>query len=194
MSVQKNCWLLVAYCLVLFSNKGWAYEDSPNSPGHIESSLMICVAIVTAIIGAITGIAGSIMGYVAYRRSNEIKKSDRRLDLHELTTDAQLAADGLLETLRQALKSRREGLSARGILHSSFMAQFATQHEEDSKRATELLNQIPTVAEDVDYDSMSLRQLEQEFARIYKIKGKIDQLNGKYRDSIEQDQNDRIRR
>ena len=194
MSIQKKHWLIVAYCLLLFSSEGWAHEDSPNSLGQIGSSLTVSVAIVTAITGAITGIAGSIMGYVAYRRSNEMKKSDRRLDLHKLTNDVHTAGTTLLEILQEALTSHKAMSNARGMFHSSTMTRFATQHEKNSKRATELSNQIPTPAQDANYDSMSLQQLERELVRLDKIGGEVDQRIGKYRDSIEQDQNYRIHR
>ena len=152
---------------------------------QIEPHWANYVAIVTGIIGAITGIAGSIMGYIAYRRSNEIKKSDRRLDLHKLRNDAHIAGTELLDLLSKALKSRKTIMNARGLFHSSIMQQYTSEHRRDLKRATELSRQIP--AEDVDYDLMSLQQLEQELVGLDRIKGEIDHLISKYRASIDQD-------
>ena len=140
----------------------------------------------TGIIGAFTGIAGSIMGYIAYRRSNEINKSDRRLDLHQLRNVIDFTARKLLEIFPQALQSRRSILSARGLLNSSLTKNYSAEHSKDGVRAKELSSQIPP--EDIDYDSMSLKQLEQERVRLDRLKIEIDALLGKYQNSIQEDQ------
>ena len=153
---------------------------------QIESHWTGYVAIVTGIIGATTGIAGSIMGYIAYRRSNEIKKSDRRLDLHKLRNDTHIAGTELSGLLLKALKSRQAMMSARGLFQSGAMQRYASEHARDSKLVTELSRKIPP--DDVGYDLMSLQQLEQEFVGLDRLKGEIDQLIGKYRDSIRRDE------
>ena len=185
MSTHKRAWLIVTCCLLLFASEGQAQEDLPNPLEQIEPHWTSYVAIVTGIIGAITGIAGSIMGYIAYRRSNALKKSDRRLNLHQLRNAAHIAGADLLDLLPKALTSRKEMLNARGLFHSSIMREYTAKHEEDSKRAKELSKQIPK--EDVNCDSMSLQQLEQEWVRLDRTKGQIDHLISEYRDSIKLD-------
>ena len=152
---------------------------------HVEPHWTGYIAIVAGIIGAIAGIAGSIMGYIAYRRSNEIKKSDRRLDLRRLRNDTHIAGTELLDLLSKALKSRKAILSARGLFQSGIMQRYASEHTRDLKRAKELSKQTPP--EDVNYDSMSLQELEHEQVRLDGIKGEIDFLISRYRDSINQD-------
>lgn len=152
----------------------------------IESHWTSYVALATGIIGAITGILGSLMGYIAYRRSNEIKTSDRRLTLHELRNDAHFAAAKLLDLLPKALMSRRSELNRRGMFRSSVMDHYAEEHARDSKRAAELSQQVPP--EDVNYNSMSLKQLEQKVVRLDRIKREIDELVSKYQDSIRDDE------
>ena len=154
---------------------------------QIETHWMNYVAIVTGIIGAITGIAGSIMGYIAYRRSNEIKKSDRRIDLHKLRNDAQIADTELSDILSKALLSRKSTMNGRGLLHSSLVRDYVAEHAKDLKHAKELSGEIPL--EDVDYDSLSLKQLEQERVHLDRTKGSIDHLIRKYEDSIQEDTN-----
>ena len=125
------------------------------------------------------------MGYIAYRRSNEIKKSDRRLDLKKLRNDVHFAAKGLHELLPKALLFRKQALNARGLLHSSIMEDYEAEHTKDLIRAKELWSQIPP--EDSDYDSMTLKQLEQELVQLDRIKIEIDELLAKYQDSMQQD-------
>ena len=155
----------------------------------IEPQWTSYVAIVTGIIGALTGIAGSLMGYIAYRRSNEIKNSDRRLTLHRLRNDSHFAATKLLDLLPKALKLRQLELNRRGMFQSGAMIRYTEEHARDSKRVAELSEQVPP--EDVNYDSMSLRQLEQQVVRLDRIKREIDELICMYRDSIRIDEQQR---
>ena len=128
------------------------------------------VAIMTGMIGAFTGIAGSIMGYIAYRRSNEIKKSDRLLNLKKLRNGVHFAAKGLLERLPKALLSHKEALNARGLLRSSLMEVYEAEHTKDLNHAKELSTQIPP--DDTNYVSMNQQQLEQELVRLDRIRNR----------------------
>ena len=109
----------------------------------IEPHWSIYVAIVTGIIGVLTSIAGSLMGYIAYRRSNEIKNSDRRLTLHKLRNDSHFAATKLLDLLPKALKLRQLELNRRGMFQSGAMLRYTEEHARDSKRAASVLSSPP---------------------------------------------------
>lgn len=154
---------------------------------------MTNIGAITGIIGAITGISGAIMGYIAYRRSGELKKSDRRLDLQKITSDAQLEGTYLLEILVSALVSRKTLFTLAGALHSGSMELYESQHATDTKRATELGQQLEKLSEASDYDSMSLKQLEQGLVRIGEIKGEIDHLIRRYKEWMEEDERARNR-
>ena len=143
------------------------------------------VAIVTGTLGAVTGIVGSIMGYIAYRRSNEIKKSDRRIVLHQLRNEVQIAITELSALLPEALKSRKAILNARGLLHSSIMREFSLEHKKDAQLAEELSMQFPP--ETVQFDRMSLQEIEQELVKLDRTKGRINALLSKYRISLQKD-------
>lgn len=115
------------------------------------------VGIVTGVIGAITGIAGAIMGFIAYRRSNEIKRSDRRLDLNKERNAAHLAVVGLVDLLAEALESRKNIMAARGAYRSGAMVKYQTAYGADSMRVRDLARQVPPA--DTDFSSMSLEQV-----------------------------------
>ena len=136
-----------------------------------------------------TGIFGSIVGYIAYRRTNEIKKSDRRLNVHKVRNDVHFAAKGLHELLPKALKSRKRVMNFRGLYQSGAMEVYRDEHKKDVNRAKELSSQIPPA--DTNYDSMNLQQLEQEWVSLDRIKSQVDELLAKYQDSLQQDQRDR---
>lgn len=125
------------------------------------------------------------MGYVAYRRTNETKKSDRRIDLHQLRNEVQMGITEVSILLPEALKSRKAILNARGLLHSSNMRDFSLEHKKDSQLAKKLSMQIPP--ETVTYDVMSLQEIEKELVELDRTKGRIDALLSKYRTSIQRD-------
>ena len=154
---------------------------------------MIIIGTISGLIGAVAGILGLIMGYIAYRRSNELKKSDRRLDLQKITNDTRIAGAYLLEIVDLALRSRRAINNAIGMFHSGAMKKYELQHETDSERATELCQQVAERAEDSNCNEMSLQQLEQDLVEIHRIKGEIDHLTHKYQESMQQDKEKRQR-
>ena len=152
---------------------------------------MTAIGTISGLIGAVAGIFGLIMGYVAYRRSNELKKSDRRVDLHKITNDTRIAGEDLLELVKLAIRSRRAINNAIGMFHSGAMKKYESQHEADSRQATELFEQVAKRTKEPNYDAKSLRQLEQELVEIHRIKSEIDHLTRRYKESIQQDENQR---
>ena len=77
-------------------------------------------------------------------------------------------------------------MSARGLFHSGPMAGYRSNYTRDLERAEELSQQIPT--EDVNYNTRSLQQLEEELVLLDRTKGQIDNLIGTYRASIQEDE------
>jgi len=152
----------------------------------MESNIASYIGMVTGIIGALTGIAGSIMGYRAYHNSNEIKKSDRLLELEKLRNTMHVAAVGLIDLMPKALASRRAVMNARGVLRSSMMDLFQAQYDKDLLRATELAGNIPNV--DVTFDSLSRDKLEKQIVVLDRTKQWIDELVGVYHAALVEDE------
>src|SRR6266508_6461106 len=59
---------------------------------------------VTGLIGGITGIAGLVVGYIGYRRSQQIKALDLRLELRKQVSD--LRATGAASRRKEEARSR----------------------------------------------------------------------------------------
>ncbi|RMD18436.1 hypothetical protein EA837_03210, partial [Klebsiella pneumoniae] len=57
------------------------------------------VGVVTGLVGMMTGISGAVMGYLGYRRSNQIKALDLRLALRKDLGEARES----ITTLRQLM-------------------------------------------------------------------------------------------
>ncbi|WP_155774370.1 hypothetical protein [Burkholderia pseudomultivorans] len=62
-----------------------------------------------------TGLFGAVMGYVGYRRSNQIKALDMRLALRKDLGEARESVTMLRELMASAAGSRRATLAARGL-------------------------------------------------------------------------------
>ena len=145
------------------------------------------LAMLTGIVGAITGISGSIMGYIAFRRSNIHKLSDRRVELCKLRNSTETACSELLELMSKALTSRLWTLNNHGALNSSTHQIYAEDHSVDLAKADDLSSKVPS--EDTFYTPMKLLELEREIVKLDRIKVEIDSLNGKYQESISEDRN-----
>lgn len=145
------------------------------------------IAIGTGIVGAITGISGSVMGYIAIRRSNAIKKSDRRLEVSKLRNNAATACSELLKLMQKALTSRKWTFNNHGALNSSMCQLYEEEYAVDLAHAKQLSTRVPS--EDTCYEHMNLLKLEREIVKLDRIKDEIDSLTRKYQESLEEDRN-----
>lgn len=56
----------------------------------------------TGVVGAITGIAGAVLGFLGYKKSNEVKVLDLRLELRRTAVDIQHGISELNVSAAQA--------------------------------------------------------------------------------------------
>lgn len=155
----------------------------------MESILASYVGMVTGVIGTISGIFGSVLGYKAYRATNAAKESDRRLELHKMRNAAHVAGVQLIELLPQAFQSRQAVNAARGLLNSGVMNSFRLEHEQDSRRAVELVKEIPGI--DETFDALSKDLLDREIIDMDRLMRWIDELLNKYQATLAEDEKSR---
>jgi hypothetical protein len=137
----------------------------------------------------VTGIFGAVMGFVGYRRSNQIKALDLRLELRKALGDTHESLSTLRPLMDNATGSRRGILAAKSSARSGAMVAFERMVEVD--RAA-LDNIAPTIrSEDADFAAMSAEQLESEIVAIHKIKTSLSALFEKYRGEMAKDDEDR---
>ena len=101
------------------------------------------VGMFTGIVGSITGIAGAIMGYVSYRKSNQIKALDLRIELKRAVENTIYDFHKLREQMEQGNKSRRAVASAIGAFHSGMMEKWNKEFENDQTTTNELASARP---------------------------------------------------
>ena len=110
------------------------------------------VGMATGIIGAITGISGAIMGYVSYRRSNNLKSLDLRIELRKSVNVAQSSLQQLAKLIEYANRSRQAVASAMGRYQSGMMEKWKQEVEADNNAVKILFQNAP--AADTSYDDL----------------------------------------
>ncbi|TDN69097.1 hypothetical protein B0G77_2466 [Paraburkholderia sp. BL10I2N1] len=147
------------------------------------------VGAVTGVIGALTGITGMIMGFIGYRRSNQIKSLDLRLELRKSLGEAHGSLATLRTLMGNATGSRRAVMAARGIAQSGAMVAWEQVIAADRQEANRLMASIRD--ENADFAALSSEQLESEIVAAHKINSSLSALVGKYRDELATDEANR---
>ena len=75
-------------------------------------------------LGAVTGLAGSVMGFISLRRSTTMKALDLRLELRKAEVDLLSLFRSLQPLLERAKLSRDRVNAARGMLRSGAATAF----------------------------------------------------------------------
>ncbi|MEK6422291.1 MAG: hypothetical protein V4801_22115 [Burkholderia gladioli] len=150
-----------------------------------DTSLADYVGAVGGVVGMATGIFGAVMGYIGYRRSNQIKALDMRVALRKDLAEAREVFSRLPELMTHADRSRRATLAARGLGGSG--AWLAWERMLEADRAE--LGQIGVTirSENADFSVLSPEQLEAELIATHKFKAIFSTLQQRYQGEIEQD-------
>jgi len=143
----------------------------------------------TGIVGAITGVAGAIMGYVSYRKSNNLKTLDLRIELPKQINHTKTIHEKLLSLMRDADGSRKAILAALGVFRSSTMDKWSTTYEADTKSLRQQAKKIPD--RNATYDNLSQKDLESKIVDIYQIQSSLNNLLDKYSDALAWDDEQR---
>lgn len=143
------------------------------------------VGMATGIIGAITGASGAIMGFISYRRSNEIKSLDLRLEYRKALNNYSSSITKADELLPYANKSRERVASAIGNLRSGAMQIWKQEYETDTAKFKDLSDNAPSP--DENHDNLNTKQLEAKLVEIHKLQNEIDNLIDKYQKTLDAD-------
>ncbi len=155
----------------------------------LEPDLMGYVGMATGIIGAITGISGAIMGYVSYRRSNNLKSLDLRIELRKAINVAHLNLRQLEKLIEYAYKSRERVAAATGKFKSGMMEKWQQEVEADKSAVKQLFQNVP--AADNSYDNLTPKALESTLVEVHRFQIHIDELSKKYDAALRTDDEER---
>lgn len=138
-------------------------------------------------VGAITGIAGAVMGFVSYRRSGQMKALDLRLELRKAVGDLYDSVQTLSSLLERAKRSRTAVSAATG--QTGALQHWQGEFEKDLSAVQRLVAETPYPG--ATYDSISYSELESRLVSVHQIQSQADRLHEKYRTSLAADDKER---
>jgi hypothetical protein len=154
-----------------------------------EQAWLSYTGAITGVIGAVTGIAGAIMGYIGYRRSEELKSLDLRLELRKAANDLRSVVEELTPLLEHATKSRTAVAAATGLLGSGALKKWVSEWKVDLAAVTSMQAELPT--SDADYASLGHSVLEAKLVAVHAFHAKAVRLREKYDASLAADDRER---
>src|SRR5260370_19210530 len=106
-------------------------------------SAPLWLGIITGCIGAVTGIAGSVMGYVSLRRVRRLKALDLRLELRKAEADARAISSELPALLAKSDRSRMAVAAFEGWVNSGAMGLWKGEVATDKAKVRTVLASVP---------------------------------------------------
>ena len=142
-----------------------------------------------SILGAITGVSGALMGFVAYRRSGKFKAMDLRLTLRKAQSTLQADANELPPLLEHAKKSRERVAAATGAFGSGATKHWLDAWNADFSALSELQDEVAAFQKDCSKYSHSA--LESELVMAHELQRKVENVRAKYQQALAQDDTQR---
>ena len=146
---------------------------------------MADVGTVTGIVGMLTGIAGSVWGFLAYRQSGKNNVLDLRLQLRREKNALAALLDRLPSTIDLAKQSRGHVLAATGLARSGNQLLFDREWEVDRAAIAALV----TTASKIDGNDFSLSgdDLELLLGEVHRLTLTASSYSDKYRAALAAD-------
>lgn len=156
----------------------------------LDPSIGSYVGMGTGVIGAVTGIAGGILGYIGYRKTNEIKSLDLRIELKKGIIEFSNILSKTEKLLPCANVSRQRVAAALGGLESGAMVKWRQDYESDLTVLKGLPNNRPSIS---CLEKLNQISLEKEIINLHGLQLKVKELNEKYSDYMQVDEVERGR-
>ncbi len=150
-----------------------------------EPSWLAYTGAVAGIIGAVTGITGAVLAYFAFRRTDQHKALDLRLELRKTESTLRSDIHDLIPLLERAKASRTRLASAQGNYDSGATKHWISQWETDLAEANSLVAESSVL--DIDCSGFSQTNLEARLIIVHKLEHQVFQFTNKYRDSLAAD-------
>jgi hypothetical protein len=141
---------------------------------------------VTGIIGAITGPTALVLAWISYRRWQQVKALDLRLELRKQASDVRAAVAELPDLLEQSRASRIAVLAGMGALQSGT---WKAELESDLYTAQALARELPNA--DEAYHRLKHRDLETKLVKVHAIAARATRLRNKYLRALASDDKER---
>jgi len=144
---------------------------------------------VGGLVGTITGIAGAILGYISYRRTEDLKSLDLRLELKRSENDRRRLVRGLPAHLEHAKQSRTRVAAASSGARSGAVVQWLAEWDADLGAAQAMFNALPPSS--TDYSTLDHGELEAKLVASHAAFGDAEAIQEKYAGMLADDDNQR---
>ena len=142
---------------------------------------------VTGAIGAISGLVGSFLGYKGYRRAQDVKALDLRLEFRKAVTDARAIVDDLPDLVSDAERSRDYRLIATGHQGGEATTAWIKTKEADREVLSSLQIELERLVKS-DATTNNHAKLESRLVSIHALTTTATQLTTKCKKRIEDDE------
>jgi len=136
-------------------------------------------------LGAITGTAGALMGFVSLRRTKGMKALDLRLILRKAESDLHNMIESLPAMIARAKQSREAVAAAKGRTNSGAMEQWKSEWERDSKTAQTMASHLSRLND--NHCDSSPEELESAIVQVHNETTRLQQIIDKYRANMAED-------
>ena len=147
------------------------------------------IGALTGIVGAITWTVGSVLGWISYRRSQQIKRLDLRLELRKQVADVRSVIDALPGLLERSQASHIAVLAAMGMAQSGASESWMAAWKSDFQTAKDLAREAPDA--DETYQHAKHQDLETKLVEVHTLATKVVALRDKYLTELASDDKER---
>jgi hypothetical protein len=142
---------------------------------------------------AISGFIGAATGIAAYKKANQIKSRDWRIDLRRAECDLRTTVEELPHLMQTALGSHENIANVTGELKTGSFEAWKREWEIDSAAVDALTAAKPDTAN--DHAGVTDPELESRLIAVHGLASQATRLRDKYRGSLARDERERdIRR
>jgi len=134
----------------------------------------------------ITGIAGSVMGYVSILRTRGMKALDLRLELRKAESDVRAISSELPALLIKADRKRKAVAALDGSINSGAMSMWENELAADNLKVKSLLSKIPDAQS--DYRKLRPHDLEPRIIAIHDLRAEVNRMYDKYTSALAKDE------
>ena len=136
-----------------------------------------------SMIGAVSGLMGTVMGYVSIRRTRELKATDLRIDLRKAANSLSALSAELPALLNSAKLSREAApMSPMGAWTDGMTADLETAKQIESDLPPKLLS----------LERVSHAELENRIVAVHRLSLAAQAVKEKYEASMQRDEKQRI--
>jgi hypothetical protein len=134
-------------------------------------------------VGAVTGVIGSVLGYVGYRQSVEMKAVDLRLQLGQAENELRISVEHLPALMAGAKQSRTNVNAMVG--QAGAQQGWLNSYSTDSEAAASLTAQLPSDEE--SYEELKPAALARKVVTLHRLGLQAARLTDKYNASLVED-------